>query len=332
MSSLQGRRFIAGAGAHSARPPKTAWGAAERTMGQTLFEIGKKVVLRVGQDNLSLVAAGVAFYAMTAIFPAIAAFVSVYGLFADPRAIERQIASYSDLLPANSLKVLTDALENFAGNSHSTLNVALLVSVALALWSAKAGVSSLMTGLNIANQTVEKRSFIVQQFVALALTIGAAILAVVALAGVALIPAILGFLPLTDGVKTLLGLARWPLLALLVCFGLAVAYRLGPSTAHPKWKWVTWGAATATGLWLAASALFSFYVSRFGSYDATYGALAAPVILLLWFWLSALAVLVGAEIDAELEFSDGTRPRPLPLGDAQCPGQSAPRTPRTVNG
>jgi membrane protein len=314
MSSLQGRRFIAGAGAHSARPPKTAWGAAERTMGQTLFEIGKNVVLRVGQDNLSLVAAGVAFYAMTAIFPAIAAFVSVYGLFADPRAIERQIASYSDLLPANSLKVLTDALENFAGNSHSTLNVALLVSVALALWSAKAGVSSLMTGLNIANQTVEKRSFIVQQFVALALTIGAAILAVVALAGVALIPAILGFLPLTDVVKTLLGLARWSLLALLVCFGLAVAYRLGPSTAHPKWKWVTWGAATATGLWLAASALFSFYVSRFGSYDATYGALAAPVILLLWFWLSALAVLVGAEIDAELEFSDGTRPRPPPLG------------------
>jgi membrane protein len=182
MSSLQGRRSIAGAGAHSVRPPNTAWGDAERTMGQTLFEIGKNVVLRVGQDNLSLVAAGVAFYAMTAIFPAIAAFVSVYGLFADPRAIERQIASYSDLLPANSLKVLTDALENFAGNSHSTLNVALLVSVALALWSAKAGVSSLMTGLNIANQTVEKRSFIVQQFVALALTVGAAILAVVALA------------------------------------------------------------------------------------------------------------------------------------------------------
>ena len=273
-----------------------------------LFEIGKNVVLRVGQDNLSLVAAGVAFYAMTAIFPAIAAFVSVYGLFADPRAIERQIASYSDLLPANSLKLLTDALENFAGNSHSTLNVALIVSVGLALWSAKAGVSSLMTGLNIANQTVEKRSFIVQQFVALALTVGAAILAIVALAGVALIPAILGFLPLTDGVKTLLGLARWPLLALLVCFGLAVAYRLGPSTEHPTWKWVTWGAATATGLWLAASALFSFYVSRFGSYDATYGALAAPVILLLWFWLSALVVLVGAEIDAELEFSERNTP------------------------
>jgi membrane protein len=278
-----------------------------------LFEIGKNVFLRVGRDNLSLVAAGVAFYAMTAIFPAIAVFVSVYGLFADPHTVEQQIASYSDLLPANSLKLLTAALQNFAGNRHSTLNVALVVSVGFALWSAKAGVSSLMTGLNIANQTVEKRSFIFQQFVALALTIGAAILAILALATVALIPAILGFLPFTDGVKTLLDLVRWPFLAILVCFGLAVAYCLGPSKEHPTWKWITWGAASATSLWLAASALFSLYVSYFGSYDATYGALAAPVILLLWFWLSALVVLIGAEIDAELDYSDGTRPRPSPV-------------------
>ena len=135
---------------------------------------------------------------MTAIFPAIAALVSVYGLFADPHTIERLIASYSDLLPANSLKLLTDALENFAGKSHSTLNVALVVSVALALWSAKAGVSSLMSGLNIANETEEKRSFIVQQIVALALTIGAAILAIVALASRRADPGLLGFLPLTE--------------------------------------------------------------------------------------------------------------------------------------
>jgi membrane protein len=120
---------------------------------------------------LSLVAAGVAFYAVTAIFPAIGALVSVYGLFADLRAIERQIVSYSDLVPANSLKLLTDALENFAGNRPSTLNVALIVSVGLALWSARAVVSSPMTGLNMANDTVEKRSFIVQQLVALALTV-----------------------------------------------------------------------------------------------------------------------------------------------------------------
>ena len=218
MSFLPDRKSFVGASRHSVSRRDAAGGAPEKTISPGLYEIGKNVFLRVGQDNLSLIAAGVAFYAMTAIFPAIAALVSVYGLFADPHTIERLIASYADLLPANSLKLLTDALENFAGNSHSTLNAALVISVALALWSAKAGVSSLMTGLNIANETAEKRSFIVQQIVALALTIGAAILAIVALASVALIPAILGFLPLTEGVKTVLGLARWPLLAILVCF------------------------------------------------------------------------------------------------------------------
>jgi membrane protein len=278
----------------------------------TVFHIARNVVLRVGRDNLSLVAAGVAFYGMTAIFPAIAAFVSIYGLFADPRAIEQQVASYSHLLPANSLKLLTDALQNFSSKSQSTLNVALLVSVGLALWSAKAAVTSLMTGLNIANEATEKRSFILQQILALALTIGGAVLAIVAIAAVALIPAVLDFLPLTDGAKTALGLGRWPALAILMCFGLAVVYRLGPCRDGSKWTWITWGAATATVLWLVGSALFSFYVSHFGSYDATYGSLAAPVVLLLWLWLSALVVLVGAEIDAELEYGDGARARPVP--------------------
>jgi membrane protein len=269
-------------------------------------------VLRVGRDNLALVAAGVAFYGMTAIFPAIAAFVSIYGLFADPRAIEGQLASYSNLLPANSLKLLTDALQNFSAKSQSTLNVALLVSVALALWSAKAGVTSLITGLNIANEAVEKRSFIVQQILAVALTIGAAFLAIVALAAVALIPAVLDFLPLADGAKSALGMGRWPVLAVMVCVGIAIVYRVGPCRDASEWKWITWGAAIATVFWLVGSAVFSFYVSHFGSYDATYGSLAAPVVLLLWLWLSALVVLVGAEIDAELEYGGGARARPPP--------------------
>jgi membrane protein len=281
---------------------------------KTLLQIARNVVFRIGLDNLTLVAAGVAFYAMTAIFPAIAAFVSIYGLFADPNAVEKQIADFSGLLPPNSFKLLTDALQNFATKSNSTLNIALLISVGLALWSAKAGVTSLMTGLNIANETAEKRNFLRQQFVALALTIGAVLFAMVAIVAVALLPAVIGFLPLADWIKTALGLGRWPLLALLVCFGLAVMYRFGPSREHSKWQWITWGAAIATTLWLAGSAAFSFYVSWFGSYDATYGSLAAPVILLLWFWLSALVVLVGAEIDAELEHGNGANFIPLPEG------------------
>ena len=172
-----------------------------------------------------------------------------------PLSCESQV---TNLLPANSLKLLSDALENFAGKSHSTLNVALIISVGLSLWGAKVGVSSLMPGLNIANETVEKRGVVLQQVIALALTVGAAVLTIVALAAVALIPAILGFLPLTADVKTLLGLARWPVLAILVSFGLAVAYRLGPSTERPTWKWITWGAAIATSS--VAGGLRSFFL------------------------------------------------------------------------
>src|SRR5580704_7723803 len=172
MSFLPGRKSIPGAGAPSVSTRNIA-GVPGGRSGRLLFEIGKNVVLRVGQDNLSLVAAGVAFYAMTAIFPAIAAFVSIYGLFADPAKVQDQVASLSGLLPAASLKLLTDALQSYASKSHSALNFALLVALALALWSAKAGVSALMTGLNIANEQEEKRNFIIQQIVALALTLGA---------------------------------------------------------------------------------------------------------------------------------------------------------------
>ena len=154
----------------------------------TLIQIAKNVFVRIGKDNLSLVAAGVAFYAMTAIFPAIAAFVSIYGLFADPAKVQDQVASLSSLLPAASLKLLTDALQSYASKSHSSLNFALLVAVALALWSAKAGVSALMTGLNIANEQEEKRSFIMQQIVALALTLGAIVFGMIALAALAVLP------------------------------------------------------------------------------------------------------------------------------------------------
>jgi membrane protein len=270
--------------------------------------------MRISRDSLMLVAAGIAFYAMTAIFPAIAAFVSIYGLFANPSAVESQIAGLSSLLPPASLKLLTDALQSFASKSNSTLSLALLVSVAVALWSAKAGMTALMSGLNIANETIEKRSILVQQATGLALTLGGIVFAGVALAAIALLPVIIDVMPLSAAVKSALGLGRWPLLAVLVCFALAVLYRFGPYRERAKWRWITLGSAIATILWLIGSGLFSFYVSRFGSYDKTYGSLAAPVVLLLWFWLSALVVLLGAEIDAEMEHADGKAARPLPDG------------------
>ena len=289
-------------------------GEQDEIRTETLLQIAANVVMRIGRDNLMLVAAGVAFYAMLAIFPGIAAFVSIYAIFADPSAVQSQLAGFADLLPEASLKLLTDALAAFARKSNSTLNIAALLSLALAIWSAKAGLSALMTGLNIANETTEKRSLFIQQFAALALTLGAILFAILSLAAVALLPAVIDFLPLSPGSKTALGLGRWPLLAALVCFSLAIMYRFGPYRTRAKWRWITWGAAIATALWLTGSGGFSFYVSRFGSYDAMYGSLAAPVVLLLWFWLSALVVLLGAEIDAELEHADGRAARTLPDG------------------
>lgn len=278
---------------------------------ETLFEIVRNIGVRVGKDNILLVAAGCAFYAMTAIFPAIAAFVSIFGLFADPHTVHQQIEGFSKLLPPEALKLLTDAVDSYVGTSRSTLNVALLISVALALWTAKAGVASLMTGLNIANEQLERRGFIRQQIVGLSLTFGAIVLAAVAFAAVALLPAIIGFLPISQTIRHWLEFGRWPLLALVIAFGLAILYRFGPSRENPRWRWITWGAAVATILWLIGSAAFSFYVSNFGSYDKTYGSLAAPVLLLLWFWVSAVVVLLGAEVDAELSYADGRQARPV---------------------
>ena len=279
-----------------------------------LIRIAVNVIMRIGRDNLMLVAAGVAFYAMTAIFPAIAVLVSIYGLFANPSGVENQIAEFSSLLPADSLKLLTDALESFARKSNSTLNVALLISFGIALWSAKAGIAALMTGLNIANETTEKRSILVQQFTGLALTLGAILFAAVALVIIAFLPAAFDLFPHMKDEQYVLSLGRWPLLALLICFSLAVIYRFGPCREQAKWRWITLGSAMATVPWLAGSGGFSFYVSRFGSYDKMYGSLAAPVVLLLWFWMSALVVLLGAEIDAEMAHADGKAARSLPEG------------------
>ena len=279
-----------------------------------LFQIAWNVIMRVSRDNLMLVAAGVAFYAMTAIFPAIAAFVSIYGIFADPHGVPASLGPYAGLMPQAAFELLSGALQSFASKSNSTLNVAVVVSMALALWTAKAGVSSLMTGLNIANETIEERNLFVQQGTALLLTLGSIIFAAFAFAAIAVLPLVAPWIWVSSSTIQVLAISRWPILALVVGLALAVIYRYGPCRRQAKWKWITWGAAIATALWLLGSGLFSYYVSRFGTYDKTYGSLAAPVVLLLWFWLSALVVLVGAEIDAELEHGDAHEARPLPVG------------------
>lgn len=256
---------------------------------------------RMGRDNITLAAAGVAFYVMLAIFPALAMLVSIYALVGDPADVARRIQDYGGLLPPESLKIITDGLNSFAQKSTSQLSFALIFSILLALWSARAGISSVMTGLNIAYEETEKRSFIVQNLVALGLTFAGVVFAILVFVAVPVVPIVLQFLHVGGLVATLVDLARWPVLALLVALGFAFIYRYAPSRSHPRWTWISWGSGIATLCWLIGSILFSIYVSKFGSYDATYGSLGAVVVLLLWFWVSALVLLIGAEIDAELD-------------------------------
>jgi membrane protein len=281
------------------------------------WDVIVRVWRRVGADNLALVAAGVAFYAMLAVFPALAAFVSTYGLIADPHSVRQTAVELSAFLPPEAAKLLIDALSALVDKAPSRLSLGLMLGLLIALWGARAGMSALMTGLNIANEEEEKRGFIEQQIVALLLTIGALMVAGVVVVALAVIPVVLALFPIGDGARLALGLARWPILAAMMMIGLAVLYRFAPSRREPRWEWVSWGAVFATTFWLGASAAFSYYVSRFGAYDAMYGSLGAVIVLLLFFWLTALIVLVGAMLNAEAEHQtmrDTTIGRPKPMG------------------
>jgi membrane protein len=279
------------------------------------------ILMRVKDDiscnNLSLIAAGVAFYAFLAIPSALTALVSLYGLVFNPDDVQRQLQGLQGVLPGEGATVIADQLKNISSGSGSKLGVGLVFSLLVALWSTRSGTSSLITALDIAYGEQEKRGFIRFQAIALGLTLGAVLFAVVALALVAVLPAIIDLLPLGRFGRTVAEIVRWPLLVVLMMVALAALYRFAPSREEPKWRWVSWGAVIATLLWIAGSALFSVYVREFASYDKTYGSLGAVVVLLIWLYLTCFAVLLGAQINAEIERQtahDSTTGRQKPMG------------------
>lgn len=263
--------------------------------------VGKRVKSEINRDNLSIVAAGVAFYAFFALFPAIAALVSIYGLIANPSDVERLVNGLQGVVPQQVTAIISSQLEQVATAGGTQLGVGVLVGILVSLWSATKGTKSLMTALNIAYEEEEDRSFFRLNGLALLLTLGAVIGVIVAVLAVVVAPALLGNLGLPGAVQVAISWLRWPLLALLAIFGLGVFYRLAPSRRPAQWRWISYGSVTATLLWLIASGLFSWYVSNFGSYNETYGSMAAIIILLLWFYLSAYVILLGAELNSEME-------------------------------
>jgi membrane protein len=280
-------------------------------------DIALRVKRELKEDDISLVAGSVAFYAFLAIFPALAALVSIYGLIADPADVGRQVDAMGGILPPEARAAVQSELAQLASRSSSSLSIGGVLSVALALWSANKGTKALLSALNIAFDQEESRGFIKLNALSLLLTIGALVLAVLATAGVIALPALLGHLGLSAVGAFLVRWLRWPVLAAIALFGIATIYRYGPARSKAKWRWVTPGSLLATALWLGGSALFSWYVSSFGKYDKVYGSVGVIIIVLTWFLLSAYAVILGAELNAELERQtavDTTTGPPRPLG------------------
>ncbi len=264
-------------------------------------QIPREVWDELGRDHVSMMAGGVAFYTLLSIFPGLSALISIYGLVADPSGVESQLDALALVLPAEALKLLSDQMYSLVHAPPATLGAGLLFSLLLALWSAMSGTSMLMQALTIACDEKEDRNVVRFYLTAAALTAGLVLSGLLSLLLVEVTPALLDRLPFPDFWREAASFIRWPVLAGLAVTGLAIVYRFAPCRYGKQWRWISPGAIAATLLWIVGSAGFSFYVSRFGSYDKTYGSIGAVVVLLMWFYVTAYIILAGAELDTAIE-------------------------------
>ncbi|HMS88619.1 MAG TPA: YihY/virulence factor BrkB family protein [Acidimicrobiales bacterium] len=291
---------------HPRQFPRRAW-----------IDVGRRVVTESRDDNVPLLAAGVAFYALISLVPAMAAVIATYGLVADPAEVADQMASLSEALPAQAGDLLVEQVERIAASSSGALGAGAALALATALWTASSGMRWMMSALSLTYDQRETRTFLRLRGRALLLTIAATAALVVSVGLIAALPAVCGLLGIRETGVLVAGVLRWPLLAALVLVGFSALYRFGPDRAPARWRWVTPGSLVATVIWLAASAGFALYAAVAGSFDETYGPLGGVVVLLLWLHLSSLAVLVGAEGNAEMEHQtarDTTTGPDRPLG------------------
>ena len=301
--------------------PEAGCGRSADTPSEIPSKGWKDIVLRVyhgiSEDRILLVAAGVTFYLLLSIFPGIAALFSIYGLFANPADIAGHLDALANVAPSGALDVLREEMTRLASNGGTTLGLGFLVSLAVSLWTTNSGVSAIFDALNIVYEKKEKRGLVRFYLTTLTFTLASIVFILLAIAVVVLLPVVLNFIPLPGGTDLLVKVARWPILFVLTALALAALYRYGPSRAEARWRWVTWGSAFATVMWIAASVLFSWYVANFGSYNKTYGSLGAIIGFMTWIWISIIVVLVGAKIDAEMEHEtarETTAGEPRPLG------------------
>ncbi|WP_375775965.1 YihY/virulence factor BrkB family protein [Bradyrhizobium sp. ma5] len=281
----------------------------------------KDILLRtyrqIDEDRLLATAAGVVFYGLLAIFPAITALVSSYGLFADPSTISSNLQSLALLLPEGSFAIVQDQIARVLAKGTSTLGFTFAVGLLVAIWSANAGMKAIFDALNVVYEEREKRGFVKLNLMSLSFTIAALVSVMLMVGAVVVVPLLLQQVGLGTRAELIIRFGRWPILVLLLLVALAVLYRYGPSRNTPRWQWLSVGAVAAAMLWLIGSALLSWYLANFGDYNATYGSLGAAIGLMTWMWMSAIIVLCGAELNSEIEHQaaiDSSEGRREPLG------------------
>lgn len=256
---------------------------------------------QINDDRLLALAAGVVFYGLLAIFPAITALVSSYGLFADPATIRGHLDLVASVMPAGAYSIVTEQVTRIVTRTTGNLSFTFFFGLGLALWSANAGVKAIIDALNIVYGVKERRSFIKLNLISLAFTVAALVALLLAFGAIVIVPVMLSYLPLYGYDATLLPVMRWPLLFVAVLLGLAVLYRYGPDRDRARWQFISAGGIFATVAWLAGSAVLSWYLGSFANYDATYGSLGAGIGLMMWLWMTAIVVLVGAELNSEID-------------------------------
>ncbi len=290
-------------------PTQIPWRGWRAAIGRTLHDMIS--------DRISLVAAGCTFYAVLAVFPAISMLISIYGLAFDPATVEPQLALLRHLLPPEAYGLLATRVHQLVTQPSSSLGIKLAISVVITLWSSATGTKSMLSALNMAYGEEDTRSILRFQVIAFAMTIGAILAAVLGLAGLVALPAALNFLGLSAYSKLIIQAISFAVLLVFVLIALSLLYRFGPSRRRARWRWITPGSVLATLLWLLVSVVFSLYVGHLATYDVTYGSLGAAVVVMMWFYVSVYVVLLGAELNAELELQtvrDSTTGPPKPIG------------------
>ncbi len=282
------------------------------------WDIARRLFNRIGEQNISILAAGVAFYSLLAIFPALAAIVTTYALMADPQTVAEHLAKAQAFLPGDVMSIFDEQLSALSSRPSEGLSIKLIGGILLAIWSAHKGVDALTRAIGVAYREPETRGFFTLNLVTYLMTAAAVLFMVVILVLLVVLPSITALFHLPDWWNLFVPIVRWLVFVAVVSLAIATLYRFAPARRPAKWRWLSTGAIVATLMWLSGSALFSLYASQFGSYNETYGALSAIVVMLLWLFISSYAIILGASLNAEMEHQtrrDTTLGPDRPMGE-----------------